>query len=256
MDSVRITDVSDWEGDFILCTTDLCKIPFFDMYFLDIQYLDESGFVEALAEFLPLCEFQSFDRPLPTPDSVPKGSLYPYLKERFPYILPSTLHLPSKHRALPAFYHSHQSLCLAGEKERTKLLHFQQTSPNYSSFLFATSIQIISPTATITTTLTIVRIVQHFLRDDRWLAFAFYPSKPDHSRTIICLTPCFDCSAADVTLASMSSIISPWSAIISAKSLNAVCTWFISVDSAKISSCRSRMSSSLYCRFALLGFTL
>lgn len=136
-------------------------------HFLDIQYLDESGFVAAPAEFLLLCEFQSFDRPLPTPNYNTKEPLCPYLKERFPCILPSTPRHPSKHRASPAFYHSHQSLCLSGEKERTKLLHVQQTSPNYSSFRFATSIQIISPTATITTTLTIVRMVQHFRRDDR-----------------------------------------------------------------------------------------
>lgn len=100
------------------------------------------------------------------------------------------------------------------------------------------------------------RMVQHFLLEERWDAFAFYPSLHFPTRTMIWRTPCFDCSAAEVTLLSMSSIISPWSAIISARSLKTVCTWFISVDRERISSWRSRISMSLYCRLALPGFTL
>lgn len=102
----------------------------------------------------------------------------------------------------------------------------------------------------------ITKIVQHLRRDDFCCAFAnyllmfvFYPTKT-------CRTPCFDCSADEVRLLSISSTISPWSLIIVARSRNTVCTWFISVDNARISSWRSRIIKSLYCKFALLGFTL
>ena len=99
-------------------------------HFLDKRYLDESGFVEELFELLPPCVFLSSDRLLPALNASPKELPCPCLKERSPCILPSTLHHPSKHRAWPAFYRSHQSLCLAGEKERENFTQFQQTHPN------------------------------------------------------------------------------------------------------------------------------